>query len=80
MAAVVELQVSVAVPEPVTVAGVTDPQVRPTGTVSVMVTVPLKPLTAVTVIVAVADWLTSTAAGELTDIVKSVIVNIAVVE
>ena len=44
-----------AVPEPVTVLGVIAPQVRPAGTVSVSVTRPEKPLTAVIVIVDTAD-------------------------
>ena len=55
MAAVVALQDTVAVPEFVTVPGVIAPQVSPAGTMSVRVTTPVKPLTAVTVIVEVAD-------------------------
>ncbi len=55
VAAVVELQDTVAVPEPVTLLGVTAPHVRPAGTVSVRDTTPEKPFTAVTVIVEVAD-------------------------
>jgi len=53
--ATVALQETVAVPEPVTVLGVIAPQVRPAGTVSVSVTTPEKPLTAVIVIVDTAD-------------------------
>jgi len=53
--AVVELQDTVAVPEPVIVLGVIAPHVNPAGTVSVSVTTPENPLTAVTVIVEVAD-------------------------
>ena len=53
--AVVELQATVAVPEPVTVPGVMAPQVRPAGGVSVRVTTPVKPFTAVIVMVEVAD-------------------------
>jgi len=47
---------------------------------SVNETVPVKPLTAATVIVDVADVPTVTAAGEVAEIVKSVTVNVAVVE
>jgi hypothetical protein len=61
----VELHATVAVPEPVTLLGVMGPQVRPVGTLSVSDTVPVKPFGPVTVIVEVADWPTSTAAGEL---------------
>ncbi len=50
------------------------------GTVSVRLTVPANPLTAVTVIVEVADTPALTAAGEVAEIVKSVTVNVAVVE
>jgi hypothetical protein len=48
--------------------------------VSLNVTEPLKWFTAVTVIVEVADWVTSTAAGEVAVIVKSVTWKRAVVE
>jgi hypothetical protein len=75
---VVELHETVAVPEPVTLAGVIDPQVSPEGTVSDNETVPANPLTAVTVIVEVADTPTVTAAGEVAVRVKSVIVKVAV--
>jgi len=62
--------------------GVIAPQVRFAGTVSVRLTVPLKTPTAVTVIVEVADVPTVTAAGEVADIVKSLLltVKVAVVE
>jgi hypothetical protein len=53
--AVVELQATVAVPEPVTLVGVIAPQVRPAGGVSVRLTTPAKPLSAVIVMVDVAD-------------------------
>lgn len=79
MLAIVELQDSVAVPELVTLVGVIAPQVRLAGTVSVRLTVPVKPLTADTVIVEVAEVPTVTAAGEVAVIVKSVTVNVAVV-
>jgi len=55
------------------------PQVSPAGTVSVRATTPVKPLTAVTVMVEVADWPALTAAGELAVIVKSLKLNVAVV-
>lgn len=77
---VVELHETVAVPELVTLLGVIAPQVRPAGTVSVSVTVPVKPLIAATVIVEVAEVPTGTAAGEVADTVKSVTVNVAVAE
>ncbi len=51
----VELQETVAVPEPVTVPGVIAPQVSPAGTVSVRVTTPAKPFSAAIVMVEVAD-------------------------
>ena len=75
-----ELHATVAVPEFVMFSGVIAPQVRLAGTVSVKVTVPVKPLTADTVIVDVAGTPTVTAAGEVAAIVKSVTVKVAVVE
>jgi hypothetical protein len=79
LAAIVELQAKVAVPELVTLAGVIAPQVRLAGTVSVRETVPVNPLTAATVIVEVAEVPAWTAAGEVAAIVKSVTENVAVV-
>lgn len=76
--AVVVEQGTVAVPDPVTEEGVIVPQVSPAGTNSVRDTVPLNPLTAVTVIIEVATWPLSTAAGELAVRVKSVKLNVAV--
>ena len=76
----VELQATVAVPELVTLVGVIAPQVKLAGTVSVRLTVPVKPLTAATVMVEVADVPAWTAAGEVAVIVKSVTVKVAVVE
>jgi hypothetical protein len=81
--AVVELHESVAVPEPLTLAGVIGPQVSPAGTVSVSETVPVNPPVPVTVMVDVADWPTSPAAGEVAVIVKSAAgftVNVTVAE
>jgi hypothetical protein len=77
---VVEVHESVAVPEPVTLVGVSAPQVRFAGTVSVKATIPVKPFTAVMVIVEVADVPTGTELGEVAAIVKSVTVNVAVAE
>jgi hypothetical protein len=79
----VELQDTVAVPEPVTELGVIVPHVNPAGTVSVRDTAPAKPPWAVIVIVDVADWPTVTAAGELAAMVKSCAalnVKVAIVE
>jgi hypothetical protein len=76
--ATIALQETVAVPEPVTVPGVIAPQVSPAGTVSVSVTTPAKPFTAVTVIVDTADWPTLTAAGEDAATVKSTKLKVAV--
>jgi hypothetical protein len=59
----------VAVPDPVTVAGLIAPQVSPDGIVSVSVTVPEKWFSAVTVIVDVVDSPTFAAAGEVVVIV-----------
>ena len=64
----------------VTLDGVMAPQVKLAGTVSVRLTVPVKPFTAATVIVEVADVPTVTAAGEVAAMVKSVTVNVAVAE
>jgi hypothetical protein len=66
------------VPEVVILVGLIAPQVKPDGTVSVNATVPVKPFTAATVMVEVAETPTVTAAGEVAVIVKSVIVNVAV--
>jgi hypothetical protein len=76
----VELQETVAVPELVTLAGLISPQVNPDGRVSVRLTVPLKWLTAATVIVEVAETPELTAAGDVAVIVKSVTMNVAVAE
>jgi hypothetical protein len=54
--------------------------VRLAGTVSVRLTVPVKPFTAATVIVDVAEVPAWTAAGEVADIVKSVTMKVAVAE
>jgi hypothetical protein len=77
MPATEEVHVRVAVPEPVIVAGVIAPQVRPAGTVSLSVWVPAKPLMAAAVIVDVADDPTVVAAGEVAVMVKSANLNVA---
>jgi hypothetical protein len=76
---VFELHEIVAVPEVVMLLGVTAPHVRPAGAVAVRVTVPVKPLTGVTVIVDVAA-VPTVVVGEVADKVQSVILNVAVVE
>jgi hypothetical protein len=55
VAAVVDEQATVAVPDPVTLVGVIAPQVRPAGGVSVRLTTPANPFRAVIVIVEDAD-------------------------
>src|SRR5437016_4441165 len=77
--AVLELQDRVAVPEFVTLPGVIAPQVRPDGTVSVKVTVPVNPLTAVTVMVEVRVVPTFPD-GDVAAMLKSVTVKVAVAE
>jgi hypothetical protein len=80
VAAIVELQATVAVPEFVTLVGVIAPQVKFAGTVSVRATVPVNPLIAATVMVEVAEVPTVTAAGEVAATEKSVTVKVAVAE
>jgi len=73
----------VAVPDVVMLAGVIAPQVSPDGTVSVRLTVPVKPFSGAIVIVDVAEVPTVTADGEVAVMVKSaaaVTVQVAVVE
>ncbi len=74
------LHVRVAVPDVVILPGDIAAHVSPAGTVSVSVTVPVNPLTGDTVIVEEADPLAGVWPGELAVMVKSVTVNIAVVE
>jgi hypothetical protein len=76
----VELQDTVAVPEPVTLVGLMAPHDKLAGTVSARLTTPLNPLIAVTVIVEVAETPALTAAGEEAAIEKSWTVKVAVVE
>lgn len=78
--ATVELQDTVAVPVggTVTLPGVIAPQVRPAGTVSANVTVPVNAPTAATVMVDVADVPTVTEAGDVAVIVKSAVFTVKV--
>ena len=78
VATVVEEQDRVAVPEPVIELGVIAPQVNPAGTVSVRVTTPANPFSAVMVIVEVAEEPAGTAAGDVAAMVKSRKLNVAV--
>ena len=75
-----ELQETVAVPEFVTLFGVITLQFKLAGTVSVNDTVPVKPFTAVTVIAEVAESPALSAAGEVDETAKSVMVKVALVE
>ncbi len=78
--AMVEVQVKVAVPEPVTLVGVIAPQVLPAGTVSVKDTTPANPFRPVTVIVEVAEVVGSVTVGEVAAIVKSTKLKVAAAE
>ena len=68
--AAVEVHDTVAVPDPVILLGIIDPQVRPDGIESVRDTVPVNPLAPVTVIVETACCPTSVFAGEVAAIAK----------
>lgn len=65
-----ELQETVAVPDPVTLLGVMLPHVRPEGAASVRLTTPAKWLTPVTVIAALAKLPALAGIGKLAVIVK----------
>ncbi len=80
MAAIVELQATVAVPLFVMLAGEIAPQDRLAGTVSVKETTPVNPFRAAIVIVEVAETPAFTAAGEVAVMLKSVTVKVAVAE
>ena len=77
--AVVELQETVAVPEFVRPVGLILAQLKLACGESARLTVPVNPFTAVTVIVEVAEALTL-AEGDVAIMVKSVTVNVAVLE
>ena len=64
----------------VTLVGEIAPHARLAGTVSVRLTTPVKPFTAVTVMVEVAEVPTVTADGDDAAIVKSLTVKVAVAE
>ena len=80
MPAALALHETVAVPEPVRLEGLIDPQTRPDGTVSVRATTPLKWLIAVTVMVDVAELPALRGAGEEAVVLKSRNWKTAVVE
>ena len=69
--ATLELQETVALPEPITLPGVMAPQDKPEGTLSDSVTVSVNPFNPVTVIVEVADCPARTPEGEVAEIEKS---------
>lgn len=62
------------------VAGVILPQVRPDGAVSVRLTVPVNPFSAVTIIVVVADASIVTGEEEVDEIAKSATAKTTAVE
>ena len=74
------MQDIVAIPEPVTDEGAIVPQVKPLGTVSVRLMSPLNPLTAVTLMVEVAEAPMMTGEGEEADMVKSLKLKVAFAE
>jgi hypothetical protein len=80
VAAIVELQATVAVPESTTLVGVIAPHVRFAVTESERATVPVNPFTPVMVIVDVEEAPTVTGAGDVAAIVKSLTVIVTVVE
>ena len=80
--AVGELHETVVLPEPVRLFAARAPQSSPGGILSARATVPLKPLSPKTEMVAVADFVVYTPAGDVAVIVKSCCLNlkVAVVE
>ena len=80
MPTVFEVQETVAVPEPVRAGGLTGPQLRPVGTVSVSVTMPANWLIPVMVIVELGEPPTMAGAGGAAAIVKSWTTNVTVAE
>jgi len=69
---------TVALPEPVTLVGVTAPHVRPDGRESLRLTAPANPFTAAIVIVEFAEEPALTGVGEDAAIVKSTKLKAAV--
>ena len=80
MPATEALHETVAEPEPVTLVGAIMPHARPLGRVSVRLTTPAKWFRAVIMIVEETETFTLAVGGELTTIVKSWNMNVAVVE
>ena len=79
MPATVARQETVALPDPLAmIEGATAPQVRPSGTMSVSVTFPVKPFSALMVAVEFPKMPALTGAGEVALIVKSVKLKMAV--
>jgi hypothetical protein len=76
--AIVALQETVAVPDPVILVGVIGPQFSPEGIVSVRLTIPPKPLSAVTVMVDGTETPTLAAAGDVVAMLKSWTLKMAV--
>jgi len=76
--ATVALQETIAIPEPVTLVGEMAPQVRPEGIVSLKLTVPANPFSALTVMADVTEAPTLTSEGEFVLIVKSWNLNVAI--
>jgi len=70
LAAMLALQDTVAIPDPVMLLGDIAPQVSPAGAVSVNETMPVNPLTEVTVIVELVVWPILTGAGVDAEIMK----------
>ena len=73
------MQLSIAVPEPMTLVGDIVLQVSPDGTAAENVTVPANPLTALTLMLEVANEPTLTVGGAEATTVKSTKLNFAVV-
>ena len=71
VAAIVEVHETIALPEPVTLAGVIALQARPRGILSLNAIFPANPLRGVTVTVELADCPTSTGEEEVADRTKS---------
>jgi len=70
----------VALPEPVTLLGLMEPQARPEGMISARVTLLAKPFNAVIVMVEVVETPTLTWAGNVAAIAKSWKLKVIVVE
>lgn len=73
-----ELQETVAVPDPMMLDGVILPQARPEDGASLRLTVPVNPFNALTVIVEVADDPTVTGGEEAVEIEKSAMAKVTI--